>query len=90
MKQVLFATLIVMAYSTPALCGTAKWTGKQLPMPESTGYTAKCEYTDGVVKFWRLTNGACQPTVQATSGAIPQIGTTKTPGNRKQALKTYL
>ena len=89
MKKVILAALIVLAHATLAFSGTAKWTGKQMPVTASTGYTAKCEYTDGVVKFWRLTNGACQPAVETTGGALPPTATKNKKDQRTPLLKTY-
>lgn len=91
MKTAILAAIIVLAYSAPAFSGTAKWTGKQMPVPASTGYTAKCEYAQGLVKFWRLTKGACQPTVESTtnSGPLPQTGTKSNQGQRTPARKTF-
>ena len=77
MKKSVFTVVIVLVYATSAFSGTATWTGKQIPVAESTGYTVKCEYAQGLIKFWRLTNGVCQPTVKANSGEIPKTGTTR-------------
>jgi len=79
MKKIILAAGMVMAYATLAFSGTATWTGKQIPVSESTGYTVKCEYAQGLIKFWRLTNGVCQPTVNASNSSVemPKTGTTR-------------
>jgi hypothetical protein len=89
MKKVIFAAIIVLAYATLAFSGTAKWTGNQIPLPASSGYTAKCEYAQGIVKFWRLTNEACKPTVETTSGALPPTATKGKQGQHTPAKMTY-
>jgi hypothetical protein len=89
MNKIILAVLIVLTYATLAFSGTAKWTGKQIPIPASTGYTVKCEYEQGIVKFWRLTNGACQPTVETTNAILPQTDTKYKQGQRTPTKKTY-
>ena len=64
MKKILFAAIIVLAYATLAFSGTAQWTGRQIPVPASTGYTVKCEYVKGSLTFWRLIKGKCPATVE--------------------------
>lgn len=77
MKKILFAAIIVLAYSTLAFSGTAQWTGKQIPVSASTGYTVKCEYAQGGVKFWRLIKGTCPATVEKDGGGVPSTGGAK-------------
>ena len=80
--RILLAIIAIVIFHTAsvslAIAGTATWTGKQIPIPASTGYTAKCEYTEGLIKFWRLTNAPCEQNVKTTNGGeIPKTGTTK-------------
>ena len=88
MKKIIFAAIIVLAYSTLAFSGTAQWTGNQIPVPASTGYTVKCEYAQGNLRFWRLTKGACLPTVEKSGGGVPPTGTKFNPVKRIPAPKT--
>jgi hypothetical protein len=78
MKKILLAIVIVLASVSLVIGGTATWTGKEIPVTASTGFTTKCEYAEGIIKFWRLTNGPCEQTVKTTNGGeIPKIGTTR-------------
>lgn len=90
MKKILFAAGMFLAYSTPAFSGTAKWTGNQVPLPPSSGYTVKCEYEQGIIKFWRLMNEACPQTVQTRGGAaFPTIPAKSKQDPRTPAKKTF-
>ena len=78
MKRIMLAIIIVLASVSLVIAGTAAWTGKQIPVQAATGYTTKCEYAEGIIKFWRLTNGPCEQTVKtANGGEIPKTGTTR-------------
>lgn len=89
MRTILFATLIALACSTPAFSATARWTGNQIPVSAATGYTVKCEYAQGAIKFWRLINGACPSTVEATSGTLPPGTGKRNQNQRILKQKTY-
>lgn len=78
MKIIMLAAVIVLTSVTLVIAGTAAWTGRQVPVSASTGFTTKCEYAEGSVKFWRLTRGPCEQTVKSSNGgAIPKTGTTR-------------
>ena len=77
MKRIMLAIVIVLTSVSMVIAGTATWTGKQLTVVASTGFTTKCEYAEGIIKFWRLTNGPCEQTVKTVNGGqIPKIETT--------------
>jgi len=82
--RILFAVVIMHMLSVSlTIAGEATWTGGQISVPAATGFTTKCEYAQGIIKFWRLTNGPCEQTVQTTNGGeTPKSGTTNSKGKR--------
>jgi len=78
MKILLAFVIVYMASVSIVIAGAATWTGNQIAIPASTGFTTKCEYAEGIIKFWRLTNGPCEQTVKTTNGGeTPKSGTTR-------------